>query len=30
MRTVLIGTGSIGGTVAVMIKEHGYDTLSVT
>ena len=25
MRTVLIGTGSIGGTVAVMIKEHGYD-----
>ena len=25
MRTLLIGTGSIGGTVAVMIKEHGYD-----
>ena len=25
MRTVLVGTGSIGGTVAVMLKEHGYD-----
>ena len=25
MKVVLVGTGSIGGTIAVLLQEHGHD-----